>query len=72
MPQSTKSKAANMKSTKDMQPMSTKRKMAGPPRLSTADQKTLKAILAKGAGSDITDKQRELAKKLLRKKGVKK
>lgn len=72
MPQSTKSKAATMKSTKDKQPMSTKRKMAGPPRLSAADQKTLKRILSQGGGSGITDKQMEQAKKLLRTKGIKK
>ena len=63
---STKDKAP--KSTKSTAPRSTKHQMAGPPQLSTADQKTLKRILAQGSGSGITDKQMEQAKKLLPKK----
>jgi hypothetical protein len=59
-------------STKSTAPRSTKHQMAGPPRLSAADQKTLKRILAQGSGSGMTDKQMEQAKKLLRTKGIKK
>jgi hypothetical protein len=59
-------------STKSKSPQSTKSKMAGPPRLSTADRKTLESILAKGSGSGITDKERDKAQRLLRTKGIKK
>tara|TARA_R110001632_G_scaffold32657_2_gene84356 strand:+ start:185 stop:403 length:219 start_codon:yes stop_codon:yes gene_type:complete len=55
-------------STKSTAPRSTKHQMAGPPRLSAADRKTLERLLSQGSGSGMTDKQMAQAKKLLPKK----
>ncbi len=77
MTQSTKSKAATMKSTKDKAPKSTKstaprstkHQMAGPPQMSTADRGTLERAKAHGR---LTKKEMAQLTKLLMTRETKK